>query len=103
MPSLWSIVFLIYALDTLNALEFAPTPTWATLQSSALGWDNVPTITTGTFNTDLKARATNQQNPICGWIGGNAGTETRLIKNPVSQYSQTRLYRSLSLNFRIGK
>jgi hypothetical protein len=63
----------------------------------------VPTITTGTFNTHLKARATNQQNPICGWIGGNAGTETRLIKNPVSQYSQTRLYRSLSLNFRVGK
>jgi hypothetical protein len=80
MPSLWSIVFLIYALDTLNALEFAPTPTWATLQSSALGWDNLPTITTGTFYTDLKARATNQQNPICGWIGGNAGTGTRLIK-----------------------
>jgi hypothetical protein len=103
MPSLWSIVFLIYALDTLNALEFAPTPTWATLQSSALGWDNLPTITTGTFYTDLKARATNQQNPICGWIGGNAGTGTRLIKNPVSRYSQTRPYRSLALNFRVGK
>jgi hypothetical protein len=102
MPSLWSIVFLIYALDTLNALEFAPTPTWAMLQSSALGWDNLPTITTGIY-PDLKARATNQQNPICGWIGGNAGTGTRLIKNPVSRYSQTRPCRSLALNFRIGK
>ncbi|KAE9374021.1 hypothetical protein N431DRAFT_437570 [Stipitochalara longipes BDJ] len=69
-----SIVFLVYALDTSNALEFAPTPTWATVQSSALAWDNLPTITAGAFNGDLKARATNQQNPICGWIGGNGAS-----------------------------
>jgi hypothetical protein len=72
--SLWSVVLLIYAFDTLNTLEFAPTRTWATLQSSALAWDNLPTITTGTFHGDLKARATSQQNSICGWIDGNGGT-----------------------------
>jgi hypothetical protein len=75
--SLWSVL-LIYAFDSSNTLEFAPTRTWATLQSSALAWDNVPIITAGTFHGDLKARATSQQNSICGWIDGNGGTRLYL-------------------------
>jgi hypothetical protein len=48
----------------------------------------------------LKARASNEQNPICGWIGGNGGTRTRLLMtNPISRNSRTRLYMSVALTF----
>lgn len=100
LRSLWSIALLVYALETSSGVEFAPTPTWATLQSSALGCANLPTITAGASHAELKARASNEQNPICGWIGGNGGTRTRLlITNPISRNSRTRLYMSVALTF----
>ena len=84
LRSLWSVVLFIYAFDTSNTLEFAPTHTWATLQSSALAWNNLPTITAGTFHDDLKARAASQQNTICGWIDGNGGTRLCLHINSLA-------------------
>lgn len=98
--SLWSIAFLVYAFETSHGLEFAPTPTWATLQSSALGWANLPAITAGASHAELKARAPNEQNPICGWIEGNGGTRTSLLMtDPISRNSRTRLYMSVALTF----
>jgi hypothetical protein len=79
MPSLqhmWTIIFFPNVFHISNALEFAPTPTWATHQSSVPSFDIIPTIAPGTFHGDLKERDTNQQNPICGWIEGNGGMKT---------------------------
>jgi hypothetical protein len=70
---MWAIIFFANVFHISNALEFAPTPTRATRQTSVLSFDSLPTIVPGTFHGDLKGRGTNQQNPICGWIGGNGG------------------------------
>jgi hypothetical protein len=85
---LWSIVLLIYVLDTSNALEFAPPRTWATLPSSGLAWENLPTITAEPLHGDLKARTTGQGNPVCGWISGNGGTRLCLhVSSPALTFA----------------
>jgi len=75
----WTSIVLAHVFDISNALEFIPTPTWATLRTSTFGLEILPTITAGTFQGDLKERDASQQNPICGWIGGNGGMRTYLF------------------------
>jgi hypothetical protein len=73
---MWTIIFFANVFHISSALEFAPTSTRATRQTSALSFDGLPTIAPGAFHGDLKERSTNQQNPICGWIEGNGGMKT---------------------------
>jgi hypothetical protein len=73
---MWTIVFFAKVFHISDALEFAPTPTRATRQTSVLSFHSLPAIAPGTFHGGLKERGTNQQNPICDWIEGNAGMKT---------------------------
>jgi hypothetical protein len=76
LKHMWAIIFFGSVFYISNALEFTPTPTRATRQTSALNFDSLPTIAPGTFHGDLKERGTSQQDPICGWIEGNGGMKT---------------------------
>jgi len=87
--SLWFFLFLACILDTSYALDFVPTPTLAPAQSLARAWDNLPTITAGSFHGDLKGRSKSQQNPICGWIGGNGGMRDLLQMRNLASISNT--------------